>query len=105
MELLAPGESIVSLKTGGGLSAKNGTSSAAALVAGVVAQILQYDRQTIKASNPQKKNGLIHDVATMLHILRRMTPGAHTPDRGHGVIRPERLVPYGPKACYRGLFC
>jgi subtilisin family serine protease len=94
VEILAPGEDVESLRAGGGVCTMSGTSMAAPFVAGVVAQLLSFDR---------KSSGKIENVSQVKTILRRMTPATHTAERGHGVLIPNLLLKYGKTAFYADL--
>jgi hypothetical protein len=63
-------------------------------VAGVVAQLLAFDR---------KSSRKIENVSQAKTILRRMTPATHTAESGHGVLIPNLLLKYGKTAFYVNL--
>lgn len=97
LDLLAPGEFILSAAPGQSQVFMSGTSMACPFVAGLVALLLSSDRQL---AEPRLKN-----ISQVRRMLRELTTkrGDHTQDSGHGPINLGLLVKFGREQLYKSM--
>ena len=90
LDFLAPGVNVVGPVIQG-VNVDNGTSSAAAAVAGLVSLLIQCARET-KLDPQESAHAHITKRRAIFTLLKEMSTINHSRDEGYGVLKPTRVL-------------